>query len=221
MHCSTNHIAIQGVKMQTLDQVRFVATNFTNLQGLRNLPFSACLLGIVIWANQAHYPLHGGDYLLPAIFILVCASLYFFINQYYAMTLGRVQRTTQSRRLEWLVSSIMGCLTLAALWLDISLSTQISYLGLVFAGGILAEYIRFTWVVKGKSLRYYPVGAAIFAAISLLPIVGLPDWWKVLGFSTQLLAIAAFIGIYGIIAGILSHVSLSRILTGSGHDDTI
>jgi len=40
--------------MNTVKQVRFIATNFYNLQGLRAVPLGSCLVLVCFWANTLH-----------------------------------------------------------------------------------------------------------------------------------------------------------------------
>ncbi len=88
----------------------------------------------------------------------------------------------------------------------------VSALGLVFAAGLLADYIRITWLVKGRFLLYYPLGALLMAVISILPLLGVSDWWHILGLKNQLIGIITVVGIYTIIAGIWGHIFLVRTL---------
>jgi hypothetical protein len=88
----------------------------------------------------------------------------------------------------------------------------VSLLGLVFAAGLLADYIRITWLVKGRFLLYYPLSAVLMAVISTLQWFGFPDWWQALGLKSQLLGIAMAIGIFTMLAGLWGHMFLARTL---------
>jgi hypothetical protein len=196
--------------MQSTNQIRFIATNYTNLQGLRIVPLGALLVLVCLWANGLHGP--ARDFLLPGSEVVVAGFLTIAIDRYYLRTFGRVQRTIESRRLEWLVCAAGGGLALAAFILDVSNDFPLSLLGLVFSLGLLADYIRTTWLVKGRFLLYYPLGAVLMAVLSLLPLLGLPDWWLAVGIRDQLVAIAVAIGVFTIIAGVWGHIFLVRTL---------
>jgi hypothetical protein len=196
--------------MKTVSEVRFVATNYSNLQGLRVVPLGLCLVLVSLWANSLQHPLKN-------LFVLVVSIvgsmlLLFAIDRYYLHAFGRVQRTPESRRLEWLVSLVGGILALGAFWLDASVIMPVSLIGLVFAVGLLADYIRITWLVKGRFLLYYPLGAILMAGVSVLPLLGGSNWWQAWGLKNQMLGIAIAVGIYTIIAGIWGHVFLVRTL---------
>jgi hypothetical protein len=196
--------------MKTESEVRFVATNYSNLQGLRVVPLGLCLVLVSLWANGLQHPLKN-------LFVLVVSIvgsmlLLFAIDRYYLHAFGRVQRTSESRRLEWLVSLVGGILALGAFWLDASVIMPVSLIGLVFAVGLLADYIRITWLVKGRFLLYYPLGAILMAGVSILPLLGGSNWWQAWGLKNQMLGIAIAVGIYTIIAGIWGHVFLVRTL---------
>ena len=49
--------------MQDLKKIRFVATNYSNLQGLRAIPLGLCLLAVCWWAAHLHYPARPVDFI--------------------------------------------------------------------------------------------------------------------------------------------------------------
>ena len=196
--------------MQNSLQIRFIATNYYNLQGLRAVPLGALLVLVCLWANAQQGP--ASNLTLPLIELVVLVALLFAIDRYYLRTFGRVQRTPESLRLEWLVTVVGGVLALLAFWLDTSRELPLSLLGLVFAAGLLVDYLRITWLVKGRFLLYYPVGAVLLAVLSVLPLLGLPDWWLAVGIRDQLVAICIAGGIFTILAGIWGHIFLVRTL---------
>ena len=194
--------------MNDLKKIRFVATNYSNLQGLRVVPLGLCLLSVTLWANDAPEK----NFVLPFIYMAVSAILLFAIDRYYLRVYGRVQRTPESRRMEWLVGIVGAILAVGGLWLDSTNNLPLSLVGLVFASGLLVDYIRITWLVKGRSLLYLPLGAAFMALVSILPLLGLPDWWLAFGLKSQIMGICIVIGIFMILVGIWSHIYLVRTL---------
>lgn len=204
---------MQGGCIKEIKEIRFVATNYYNLQGLRTVPLSILLVLVCLWANGLQYPISIQSWLILALEVVISIVLFYAIDRYYMRAFGRVKRTPESRRLEWLVSSVGGILALAAFWLDNSFKLPLSLIGLIFGAGMLADYIRITWLVKGRYLLYYPIGAVLMVVVSLLPLLGLPDWWHTLGIKAQIFAIPMIIGIYSIIAGIWGHLFLVRTLS--------
>jgi hypothetical protein len=200
------------VVMQDPKEIRFVATNYYNLQGLRAVPLGLCLVVVCLWANGLKGAARGSDFLAPALCLAGLLTLLYAIDRYYLRAFGRVQRTPESRQLEWLVSVIGGILALGAFWLDISFKLPVSLVGLVFAAGLLADYIRITWLVKGRFLLYYPVGAILMAGVSVLPLLGVSSWWLAGGIKSQMIAIALAIGLFTIMAGVWGHIFLARTL---------
>lgn len=198
--------------MQDIREIRFVATNFYNLQGLRCVPLGLCLVGVSLWANGLQWPVRGSDFLVPALCVITLVILLFAIDRYYLRTFGRVQRTPESSRLEWLVGIVFGILALGAFCLDGGYKLPVNLLGLVFAAGLLVDYVRITWLVKGRFLLYYPLGAILMTVICVLPLLGVLDWWKVCGLKTQMLAVTLVIGIFTMIAGVWGHIFLLRTL---------
>jgi hypothetical protein len=198
--------------MNDIKQIRFVATNFSNLQGLRSVPLGLCLVVICLWGNGQDGPARGNDFLVPVAGMVGMLILLFAIDRYYLRAFGRVQRTPESRRLEWLISVVGGILALGAFWLDVTIKLPVSLLGLVFAAGLLADYIRITWLVKGRFLLYYPLGAILMAGVSILPLLGFSNWWQTCGLKSQMLGIIMTVGVFTIIASIWGHIFLGRTL---------
>ncbi|RPI93694.1 MAG: hypothetical protein EHM40_09050 [Chloroflexi bacterium] len=196
--------------MNNVKQIRFIATNFYNLQGLRAVPLGLCLLLVTLWANRLQGP--ARDFFVPVLGLIGSLLLLFAVDRYYLHAFGRVQRTAESRRLEWLISVVGGILALCAFWLDITFKLPVSLLGLVFAAGLVADYIRITWLVKGHYLLYYPLGGFLMAGVSILQLLGVPNWWQIFGLKSQLLGITIVIGIFTMIAGIWGHIFLARTL---------
>jgi len=196
--------------MKDINQTRFIATNYYNLQGLRMLPIGLCLILMILWANGIHGP--ARDLLVPVLIAAGAVILVFAIDRYYLHAFGRVQRTPESLRLENWLAIVGGALALGAFWMDTLFKLPFSALGLVFAAGLLADYIRMTWLVKGHYLLYYPLGAILMIGLSLLPLLGAPDWWLGYGLRSQLLGIAMAIGIFTMVAGIWGHIFLTRTL---------
>lgn len=190
-------------------QIRFVTTNYFNLQGLRAIPLGLCLLLVSLWANAVEYPVK--NFLVPITSVVGSGLFLFVIDRYYLRTFGRVQRTLDSRRLEWMISVVGGILALGAFWLDTTTKLPISLLGLVFAAGLLADYLRMTWLVKGRSLLYYPIGAILMAGMSILPQF-IPDWWQTCGIKSQIIGMTISFGLFTILAGIWGHIYLLRTL---------
>ncbi|HWQ45465.1 MAG TPA: hypothetical protein VN376_01290 [Longilinea sp.] len=199
--------------MNDMREIRFVATNFSNLQGLKAVPLGILLVLVSLWANSLDHAAGFTDLLVPILEALGTFTLIIVIDRYYRRTFGRVQRTPESLRLEGLISVIGGVIALGAVWLDMTRTLPLSLVGLVFAAGLLADYVRITWLVKGRFLLYYPIGALIMAVMSILPLIGLPEWWHACGFVSQMIGITIVIGILSIIAGFWGHIYLVRTLS--------
>ena len=196
--------------MNTVKQVRFVATYFYNLQGLRAVPLGLCLVLICFWANSLHE--QARNFLVPVSSLIGALIILFAVDRYYLHTFGQVQRTPESLRLEWLFSIIGGILALGAFLLDVLFKLPVSTLGLVFAASLLADYIRITWLVKGRFLLYYPLGAILMAVVSILQLLGVSHWWQTIGLKNHLLGIAMAVGLFTVFAGIWGHIFLASTL---------
>jgi len=84
--------------MQDLKEIRFVATNFYNLQGLKAVPLGMMLVFVSLWANEQTGP--ASNLGPPLLGIVVLLLLLFAVDRYYLHTFGLVRRTPESVRLE-------------------------------------------------------------------------------------------------------------------------
>jgi len=209
--------------MRNMSEIRFISTNYYTLQGLRVVPLGLCLVFICLWANNLQAAARGSDFIFPVITLAVSAILLFAIDRFYLQAFGRVQRTEEARRLEWLVAVMFGIPALLAIWLDMSFRLPVSVLGLVFAAGLLVDCARITWLVKGHVLIYYPLGAVLMAGLSILSWLGIPNWWSEIGLRSQIMGVALGIGIFTMLAGIWGHVFLMHRLQlpGRQHGNAI
>lgn len=199
--------------MKNLNEIRFVATNYLNLQGLKMVVIGIFGILVVLWGNNLKYPISAQSWVMLGLVMVVSMAIYYGFDRYYLHNFGRVKRTPESKRLEWLVGLLCGILVIGAFWLESSYKYRFSMIGLVFGVGLLIDYIRITWLVKGRHLLYYPVGIILAIVLSLLPLLGLPQWWKFIGIRGEALGIGLFVGIFSIFAGIWGHIYLVRTLS--------
>jgi hypothetical protein len=212
--------------MKESNKIRFIATNFINLQGLRNVPIGVFILlvgllansmwakgavGASLWANgiagAAKYII-----ILGVLLVSTVVSL-FIIDKYYFHYFGHIQRTPQSSRFEWIIQIVGSIFLLIAFWIDITFRLPVSCIGLVFATVLIVEYIRLTWLVGGRFLIYYPLGAILTAIVSILPLFGIPQWWLAVGLVNELVGIEMVVGVFCIFGGVWGHLFLLRALS--------
>ncbi len=190
-------------------QIRFMATNYSRLQGLRMVPVGLLVVSVSVWAMD-----HQGDLSLPILLTLGAALLYWLIDRFYVNRFGRIRQTARMRSWEIAVSILSGLLALLAFWLDTAHDLPFSALGLLFAVVLFEDFWRATRSGKERSFRLYPenfIAASLILVLSLLPLTGLA-WWERLGWQSQLLSMLTIIGILLILAGIWGHIRLLRIL---------
>ena len=194
--------------MKDLNQVRMITANFSTFQGLKAVPIGLMLLVITLWANFQSGPAPRELY-FPGGCVVVGSFLYWRVSRFYTRTYGSVSPTRNQRRGEWIRGFICGAAGLAAFWLDVSLNPSLSLLGLVFAGSILAEYVRLTWKVKGTILRYFPVFILLLILLSVLPVLGL-QWWEAVGIISLLYGVCIVAGLAIIVIGVIAHIMLEN-----------
>ena len=100
--------------MNSIQQTRFFAQNYPQLQGLRTVPLGLCLLALTLWSNIQRGP--ARDLTLPILLALACLVLYVLIDQYYNRVYGKVKRLYSHAELLW--SAAGTVLALAAFVLD-------------------------------------------------------------------------------------------------------
>lgn len=199
--------------MQNLEKMRFVAANYSTLQGLKGVPIGLMLITVVLWANQLHG--RATDLSLPILFGVVTIAATLWIYRYYLTHYGIVESTPKQKRLVYLLSVIIGMVALGAFWGDIYLRLPVSLIGLVFAAQVVVEYLRMQSAAPGRFLL--PAMLACFLtilAISILPLLGAGAWWKLLGFRAQLYGVCVVVGAVLVIFGLFEHWYLVRQLAG-------
>ncbi len=190
-------------------QIRFVAANYSRLQGLKQVPVGLFVTFVALWAIK-----HEGDLGFSLIAALGATLLYWLIDRFYANTFGRIRQTEKMRSWEIRLSILFGGLALLAFWLDTARILPFSALGLVLAAELFGDFWRATRFVKEGLVRLCPENftvACLIVALSFLPLTGLA-WWEKLGFPSQFLGMLTMIGILLILAGIWGHIRLLRLL---------
>lgn len=193
-----------------LERIRRVTDNYFFWQGLRFVPMGAALLVVGLrWSPG--WPLRGGwsDLVMfSALGIALWASG--AIGSYYRRSFGDVHGTpgAHQRRsvTKWLIVYPLMALSLI---LDGLFTPPVFISGPVWGAGILAY-----WWSTGRGRPHYLVAAALLAGFGLLPALGLVaagragmgPFFAVLG------------GIY-VVAGVLDHLALRRLLPPVKGDD--
>lgn len=196
--------------MDDYKNIHFLTANYPSLQGLKMIPIGLLLFGLSIWANRVHGPTR--DLTLPLALLGVTILSFVLINRYYTQRFGRVQQKRRARNLERAISLVFAVFALAAFWIDTNIDLPIGLLGLVFALAFLGDYVRLTWVVKGRYLLFYPVFAGLILILSLSPLLGLADLWPRLGFNDAVMGILTMVGLSIALAGFWSHRFLVKAL---------
>ena len=190
--------------MQNIHKTRFLAANYSNLQGLKSIPLGLLLPIVVIWANMQKGS--ASNLTLPILLSIAMIVLFIGIQRYYLTRFGMIDRTPNQKRMEVILGVLGGIIGLAAFPLDTRFDLPVSTVGLVFAGAIVAEYLRMQWYAPGNYLL--PLSAASFVimlVVSILPLLGLSNWWQLLGLRTQLFGVLIVAGLVIVINGLIGH----------------
>jgi hypothetical protein len=190
--------------MQNLAKTRFIAANYSSLQGLKGVPLGLLLISVVLWANQLHG--RATDLSLPILFGLVTIIVTFLIYRYYKSHYGKVESTPKQKRVVSLLSAVAVAAALGAFLGDNYLHLPLSLVGLVFAAAAVAEYLRMQWIAPGRYLL--PAMLACFTivlVVSILPLLGAGEWWKLLGLRAQMFGVLVVVGAVIVVYGLFNH----------------
>ena len=204
--------------MQNARHIRFLANNFGYLQGLKSIPIGLAVIAIGWLKNTGVF--QEGDLGVPLLVLVAGLVGYEITDRIYRALFGRVRRS-QAQRLPEIG---LGVLTLiaayAALWVDPKYEEVGSALGVTVAVLLGIDYVRTSKDVGSRYTWYVAVFAVGLLLLSLLPALGLKQWWRAVAFQSQELAILTLLGIIIVGMGILSHLTLMRLFreAGSAHE---
>lgn len=190
--------------MKSIDQTRFLATNYLSLQGLRSIPLGLCFLLTCLWANSL-FGIGAKDFTLPIVFVLGAALIYVLIDEYYKRTFGEVKRTLSARRMELILTIVLGTLAIGAFWVNISFELPFTPLGLVFAVVFLVDYPKANFPLNKLSVIKL-VFSTCLVMLSILPLYSGIHWWNAFGIKSALLGISILFSVLAIAAGVIWHI---------------
>jgi len=205
-----------STRIDPLEQVRAVTSNFFFWQGLRWVPMGVALL-VVTWMLGSHTAASKPwqSPLLGAVMI-VSLALSAAAGRWYDRVYGRVRGIpgahARRTRTKWLVVYPM---LLAALLADVVLRPPVLVSGIAFAAAIEA-YRRST----GGGRRHYIGASVLFLGLTFVPVLGLARP----GIDALNLLFGVLGGTY-VIGGVLDHFALRRVLPRApdtrehGYDD--
>ena len=195
--------------MQNIHKTRFLAANYSNLQGLKAVPLGLLLLAVVLWANGLRE--RAEDLSLPILFSVSAAALIAWANRFYRAHYGRVESTPRQRKTEWAIGVAGGIIGLTAFFLDTLVRLPISMVGLVFAAAVVTDYLRMQWYAPGRYL--FPLALVSFLILltaSILPILGGGAWWRWLDLRGQLYGVLFVAGVVITLNGLIGHFYLAH-----------
>lgn len=194
---------------ENLAQIRYLAANYSRLQGLRGVPVGVLVAAAGIWANLPAG--QDGDLVPPLVMIVITSLVYFLVDRYYVRTFGRVNPTSKERNREIFVSALMGVLAFLAFLFDTGKILPISLVGLVFAAALFIDFSRPFGKLSFQSAPEAFLLPILVGAAALLPAIGI-FWWQALGMQTLLTGILVLTGILMAISGIIGHLRFTRLL---------
>jgi hypothetical protein len=184
-------------EQQRLDLAHRISANYFFWQGLRWVPLGFALLLLSILPRGSH-PLAVSMFVIGIALAVSLAA-----GRTYKRRFARARRLAeghaQRERWKWFV--VYPLMFLALVW-DIRSASMFFVTGPVWGGAIAAYW----WSTGRGRLHYIPIAIAV-ALTGLLPTVGLIPPGK-----PMLNVFFAVIGATYVIAGILDHLELARVL---------
>jgi hypothetical protein len=194
--------------MKDMQKIFSLTANFPSLQGLKTLPIGLWLLTIVLWANQET---RNDNLSLPIVISISMVLFLWFVDQYYRLAFGSIRQTKTKVRHELLISIIAVFLALTAFWLDTTYEWPVSFLGFLFSAVMIFDYLRLWKSLSIGNFPYPLIFSLILLFVSIFPVLGLRNWWLMVGIATQLFAVLIVVSVLMLTSGVLWH----RFLVGN------
>lgn len=202
---------MNGLSFSQMRRIQFIAANYSRLQGLRGLPIGLLLFGMSFWANVQHGPAPR-PVLIPILLGMAAVGLYWLVDRYYKQAFGQVIPVTRGH-LGWLVNIATTVLALVAFLIENTAHLSFSPTGIVLAAAFLIDYLMLVLMTQQWYLPFWPVFPLLMSIVSILPVLGLADWWTVMGIKVQILGVMMASGLIMVAAAMSSHVYFTRMLT--------
>ena len=201
-----------------LAKIRFMAANYSKLQGLRVIPVGLFVLFTAMWNNAGlQGDLSGLFYSLIGFALLTRLA-----DRYYVTAYGQVQQTPTQRKRDLILSVISIVLALPAYAFDTARILPISVFGLVFAALFLfMSFWQSSDSANDQSFARYPENllfALLLLGFSLLPLTDF-DWWKTFRLQSLETGMMTVFGILLVIMGLWGHIRFVRVLKLAGTDN--
>jgi hypothetical protein len=205
--------------MTDLQKIRFITVNYSRLQGLKAVPSGLLLFLVVVWANAQTG--RARDLTLPLLWLLTGGILYALIDWYYKKTYGRVEPAGHVFWMDVIISTVFSIIAIGAFFLDVRSAIPVSLFALLFALGLLLDYIRMTRLAGVKTIAIFPAGLMCIGEIALaafLPLLG-ESVLGVFGFRSTIFLVYALVGIIIVVYGVAGHLYLVRSMPQAGEVD--
>lgn len=221
--------------MANLEKIRFIATNFSVLYGLKAVPIGllvsyTCIKGVT------------RDLTLDCLLIPLLIVFYVWVHLYYQRTFGRVEATEKFRVKYYLLSIAVMAVGIGGFVVDLWNPIPVSIFAFAFALIMLWSQ---AWMVRqagGKTPAIFPAGLVCIVLVFLsafLPLLGekafgtfgfhsgiypafLPllgdKVFSMLGFHSSISFVYAVVGILYALYGVLEHLFLVRSLSPAVED---
>jgi hypothetical protein len=203
---------MNDLPISQIRRTRFIAANYSRLQGLRILPFGMLLFAVIYVSNIQRGP--APHSILPQfLFVIAAAVLYWLIDRYYTRTFGQIVRPSRGH-LDLIAAIGGGAMGLAAFLIENNYHhLPFSVIGLVLAAAIIIDYLLLAGITEVWYMPFWPVFALLIAIVSILPIFGLTGWWIIIGARTQFIGVLMASGLIFIAYAITSHIYFIKMLS--------
>lgn len=198
-------------------QIKFLAANYSKLQGLRAIPVGLLCIFVAVWDNTRQGQLDG-----PLVALIAALLLYWLIDIYYNRVFGQVKQSPHQRRRDAVISIVFCAAALLAFTFDTAQLLPISVLGLVFAAGLFIDW----WITRSihpDESTIFPenfIASVLILMVSVLPLIGI-FWWEGFGIKSQMTGVFLVVGTIIILTGSWGHIRIARALSTAGKGSNV
>ncbi|GEM_PF-3269668 len=184
--------------MQNLEHIRYISANYSDMQGLRQVPMGLGFLTVGVLSVASSLDIISGMWIIGGMICAVVIGM--VVSQYFAnwyeATYGAIQSNQTVKR-----DLIFSLFVILASFVEVAIHSPIS-----LAMIVIAIYYVYRWKISANLVPHnIPLALVSLVAAFMIPIIANPDdfiaWYLII------------VGVLITLSGILDHQILTRNLT--------
>lgn len=193
-------------EVRDLERVRYVAENYEQLQGLRNVPIGLMVLLAGVFtlfpSGLAYFGPVISEAFIYLLFVVLIATvlLYSFIGNYYERRFGLV-RTFSLNKKQAVAVATLSIVLLVVGSINLAFQPSIHMIWLVWGLSVTSIH----WWERHFRMHYVVIGVLV-VGVSFLPLLGITS----VSLSYETGGLLVFLGIFYVVGGVCDHLLLMR-----------